>query len=41
MLELNLILKLSDRCVTEANIRMESAFLIAIITICLRLIHKV
>jgi hypothetical protein len=41
MLELNLLLKFSDRYVTEAKIRMESAFLITLIAVCLRVAHKV
>ena len=41
MFELNLLLKISDRYVTEAKIRMESAFLIAVIAACLHLAHKV
>jgi hypothetical protein len=41
MFELHLLLKISDRYVTEARIRTESAFLIAVIAAGLRLAHKV
>lgn len=40
MFELNLFMKFSDICVTEAKIRMEPAFLSGLITICLSLLHK-
>jgi len=40
MLELNFALKLSDRCMTAARIRMESGFLLTIIAVCLRFVHK-
>jgi hypothetical protein len=41
MLELDLALKLSDRCVTAARIRIEPAFITTLVALCLRLLHKV